>query len=63
MSNAVSNIPTADKIAEMADREEDISQFFTNTGTMKCPSQHVQIDFPGEMVDELDDLANELNEI
>ncbi len=63
MSNAVSNIPTADKIAEMADREEDISQFFTNTGTMKYPSQHVQIDFPGEMVDELDDLANELNEI
>jgi len=61
MKSTVSNSPTADEIAEMADRGEDISRFFTNTGTMKYPSQRVQIDFPVEMVYELDDLANELN--
>jgi len=33
--------PNADEIAEMADRGEDISQYFTNKGKMKYPIQRV----------------------
>lgn len=52
--------PTADEIANMADRGEDISQYFTNAGTMKYPTQQVEIDFPVAMLDELESLAGEL---
>ncbi|MBD3305717.1 hypothetical protein GF339_05000 [candidate division KSB3 bacterium] len=45
----------------MADQGEDISRFFTNTGTMKYPVQPVQLDVPVEMARELDSLANELH--
>lgn len=55
------NKPTADEIAEMADREEDISKYFTNNGKMKYPGQKVNVDFTVDMLKELDDLANELN--
>ena len=61
MQHTTSKIPTADDIADMADRGEDISRFFTNTGTMKYPAQHVEIQFPVEMAYELDHLAHELN--
>ena len=61
MKNISSNILSADEIAEMADKGEDISRFFTNTGTMKYPPQRVQIDFPVEMFHEIDELANELH--
>ena len=53
--------PTADEIAEMAERGEDISQFFTNKGKMKYPVQRVNVDFTVEMLAELDKVANELN--
>jgi hypothetical protein len=53
--------PTADEIAEMAERGEDVSQFFTNTGQMKNPVQRVNVDFTVEMLKELDDVAGELN--
>ena len=53
--------PTADEIAEMAERGEDISQFFTNKGKMKCPVQRVNVDFTVEMLAELDKVASELN--
>ena len=52
---------TADEIAEMADRGEDISQFFTNTGKIKYPVQRVNVDFTVEMLAELDKAASELN--
>jgi hypothetical protein len=52
---------TADEIAEMADRGEDISQHFTNTGKIKYPVQRVNVDFTVEMLTELDTAASELN--
>lgn len=61
MKNIISDIPTADEIADMADRGEDISRFFTNTGTMKYPACPLQIEFPGDMLHELDKLASELH--
>ena len=53
--------PTADEIAEMAEKGEDISQFFTNKGKMKYPVQRVNVDFTVEMLAELDKVASELN--
>jgi hypothetical protein len=35
----LSKPPTADEIAELADRGEDISRFFTNAGKMMPPIQ------------------------
>ena len=52
---------TADEIAEMADRGEDISQFFTNKGKIKYPVQRVNVDFTVEMLAELDKAASEIN--
>ena len=55
------NKPTADEIADMADRGEDISRYFTNKGKMKYPTQRVNVDFTIEMLKELDEMAGELN--
>jgi hypothetical protein len=53
--------PTADEIADMADRGEDISLFFTNTGKMMPPIQRVNVDFAKPMLEELDEEARQLN--
>ena len=53
--------PTADEIADMADRGENVSKYFTNKGTMKQPVQRVNVDFTVEMLHELDVIASELN--
>ncbi len=53
--------PTADEIADMADRGEDISRFFTNTGKMMPPIQRVNVDFALPMLQELDEAARQLN--
>lgn len=58
---SMSNSPTADEIAEMADRGEDVSRFFTNTGTVRYPVKRVNIDFTVPMLTELDEMARELN--
>ncbi len=55
------NKPTADEIADMADRGEDISRHFANKGKMKYPTQRVNVDFTVEMLKELDEMAGELN--
>ncbi|MDM8550344.1 hypothetical protein QUF72_09710 [Desulfobacterales bacterium HSG2] len=55
------NIPSADEIADMADRGEDVSRFFSNNGKMKYPVQRVSVDFPADMLRELDDIASGLN--
>jgi hypothetical protein len=52
---------TADEIAEMADRGEDISRFFTNVGKMMPPIQRVNVDFALPMLQELDEAARQLN--
>jgi hypothetical protein len=51
----------ADKIAEKADRGENISGFFTNSGKMVQPVQRVNVDFTATMLKELDDAAQGLN--
>ncbi len=53
--------PTADEIAELADRGENISRFFTRKGKMMPPIQRVNVDFTAPMLNELDDAARALN--
>jgi metal-responsive CopG/Arc/MetJ family transcriptional regulator len=45
----------------MADRGEDISRFFTNTGKMMPPIRRVNVDFTEPMLQELDAAATQLN--
>ena len=52
---------SADEIANLADKGEDISRFFTNTGKMMPPIQRVNVDFALPMLQELDNAARELN--
>jgi hypothetical protein len=54
-------LPSAEKIAQMADRGEDVSRFFTNRGKMMQPIQRVNVDFTQSMLQELDEAATELN--
>jgi hypothetical protein len=53
--------PSAESIARMADRGEDVSRFFTNRGKMMHPIQRVNVDFTASMLRELDHVAAELN--
>jgi len=53
--------PSAESIARMADRGEDVSRFFTNSGKMMQPIQRVNVDFTASMLEELDRTAAELN--
>ena len=53
--------PTADEIAELADRGEDISRFFTRKGKIVQPVQRVNVDFALPMLEELDEAAKNLN--
>ena len=51
MKNTVKKkVPTADEIAELAMKGEDISKFFTNEGEMKLPIKRVNIDFTLNML-------------
>jgi hypothetical protein len=52
---------SAESIARMADRGEDVSGFFTNRGKMMQPIQRVNVDFTAAMLQELDQTAAELN--
>ena len=52
---------TADEIAEMADRGEDVSGFFTKAEKMMPLIQRVNVDFTLLMLQELDQWAAELN--
>jgi len=54
-------VPSADEIADMTDRGEDISGFFSNNGKIRYPSQKIRVDFTADMLSELDDVAGELN--
>ena len=54
-------VPTAEEIAEMADRGEDISRFFTRKGKMMPPIQRVNVDLALPMLEELDEQARQLN--
>jgi hypothetical protein len=53
---------SAEAIARMADKGQDISRFFTNDFKMMPPLvQRVNVDFTASMLDELDREARELN--
>jgi hypothetical protein len=53
--------PTADEIAEMASRGEDISAYFTNKFTVVRPVRRVNVDLTEGMLRELDERAARLN--
>ena len=52
---------SAESIGKRAERGEDVSRYFTNTGRMMPPVQRVNVDFAHEMLQELDVAARELN--
>ena len=54
-------VPSAESVARMAGRGEDVSRFFTNRGKMIRPIQRVNVDFTASMLQELDQAAAELN--
>jgi Ribbon-helix-helix protein, copG family len=53
--------PTADEIAEMASRGEDVSAYFTNSFTVARPVRRVNVDLTQGMLRELDERAARLN--
>jgi len=53
--------PTAEEIAEMASRGEDISAYFTNKFTVVRPVRRVNVDLTQGMLRELDARAARLN--
>jgi hypothetical protein len=53
--------PTADEIADRADRGEDISPYFTNRFTVVRPVHRVNIDLTQGMLRDLDARAAQLN--
>jgi len=53
--------PTADRIAEMATRGEDVSAYFTNKFTVIRPVRRVNVDLTQGMLRELDERAARLN--
>lgn len=54
-------LPSADEIAGMATRGEDVSKFFTNTFTVVRPVRRVNVDLTQGMLRELDERAARLN--
>ncbi len=60
-NTAKKKAPTADEIAELAMKGEDVSSFFTNKGEMRPPNQRVNVDFTLDMLKELDAIARDLN--
>jgi hypothetical protein len=53
--------PTADEIAEMASRGEDVSAHFSNQFTVARPVRRVNVDLTQGMLRELDERAARLN--
>ena len=51
----------AEEIANLADKGENVSRFFTGKGRMMTPVQRVNVDFAAPMLSELDEVAKELN--
>jgi hypothetical protein len=52
---------SADAIARLADRGEDVSRFFKGQGRMVQPIQRVNVDVTASMLEELDKAAQDLN--
>jgi len=52
---------SADAIAALADRGQDVSQFFKGQGRMVKPIQRVNVDLAAGMLEELDKASQDLN--
>jgi len=52
---------SADAIARLADRGNDISRFFKGKGRMVQPIQRVNVDVTASLLEELDRAAQDLN--
>jgi hypothetical protein len=52
---------SAEAIAQLADRGQDVSRFFRGRGRMVQPIQRVNVDVTATMLEELDQAAEELN--
>jgi len=52
---------SADAIARLADRGEDVSHFLKGQGRMVQPIQRVNVDVTASMLEELDKAAHDLN--
>jgi len=61
MSRTSKKTATADEIADMASRGEDISAYFTNQFTVVRPVRRVTVDLTESMPRELDHRAARLN--
>ena len=61
MQTTSKTITTADEIAEMATRGEDVSKFFTNKFTVVRPVKRVNVDLTQGMLRELDSRSARLN--
>jgi hypothetical protein len=54
-------VVSADAIARLADKGENISRFFKGEGRMVQPIQRVNVDVTASMLEELDRAAQDLN--
>jgi hypothetical protein len=54
-------VPTAETLALMADKGQDVSKYFTNHGKMMPAIRRVNVDFAENMLVELDGLVREMN--
>lgn len=61
MPNKFKRSPSADEIAEMATRGEDVSGYFTNEFTVVKPIHRVNVDLTQGLLRELDERAARLN--
>ena len=61
MPKMLRKAPSADEIAEMASRGEDVSAYFTNKFTVVRPVRRVNVDLTQGMLRELDERAARLN--
>ncbi|MGD0632571.1 MAG: ribbon-helix-helix protein, CopG family [Terracidiphilus sp.] len=52
---------SAEAIARLAERGEDVSRFFMGQGRMVQPIQRVNVDVTASMLEELDKAAQDLN--
>ena len=52
---------SADAVARLADKGEDVSRFFKGQGHMVQPIQRVNVDLTATMLEELDKTARDLN--
>jgi len=61
MPKTSKKLPTADEIAEMASRGEDVSSYFTNKFSVVRPVRRVNVDLTEGMLRQLDAKAARLN--